>query len=100
MVEWHSRRHVSSTETPCGPGTGCHLTDRPDAPWYRRRRSDFFLSARLRSRTVHLGIHAAATPDKPAYIMAATGETITYRQLEEDSSRIAHLMRSAGINPG
>ena len=49
---------------------------------------------------MHIGIHAATTPDKPAYIMAGTGETITYRQLEEDSNRIAHLLRSAGIEQG
>jgi long-chain acyl-CoA synthetase len=26
--------------------------------------------------------HAQATPDKPAYIMAGTGETVTYGELD------------------
>ena len=49
---------------------------------------------------MHIGTHSALTPDKPAYVMAGTGETITYRQLDEDSNRIAHLLRSAGIQLG
>jgi long-chain acyl-CoA synthetase len=44
--------------------------------------------------------HAAATPDKPAYIMADTGETITYRQLEERSNQVAQMLRALGLTPG
>ena len=36
------------------------------------------------------------TPDKPAYIMAASGETVTYRQLDERSNRVAQLFRALG----
>jgi long-chain acyl-CoA synthetase len=49
---------------------------------------------------VHPGLHASSSPDKPAIIMASTGETITYQQFEEDSNRVAHLFRRAGLNHG
>jgi acyl-CoA synthetase (AMP-forming)/AMP-acid ligase II len=49
---------------------------------------------------VYPAVHAAATPDKPAYIMATSGETVTYAELEADSNRIAHLFRNAGLKPG
>jgi long-chain acyl-CoA synthetase len=46
---------------------------------------------------MHPYIHAQKHPDKPAYIMASTGETVTYRQLDEQSNRIAQLFRSLGL---
>ena len=46
------------------------------------------------------GQHAESFPDKPAYIMADSGETVTYRQLDERSNRCAHLLRSLGLVPG
>ncbi|MBS0220285.1 MAG: AMP-binding protein [Proteobacteria bacterium] len=46
---------------------------------------------------MHPYIHAQQHPDKPAYIMAASGETVTYRQLDEQSNRIAQLLRSLGL---
>jgi long-chain acyl-CoA synthetase len=49
---------------------------------------------------MHPYIHARKTPDKPAYIMAASGATVTYRQLDEQSNRIAQLFRSLGLKPG
>ncbi len=49
---------------------------------------------------MHPSIHAKNTPDKPAYIMAASGETVTYRQLDERSNQIANLLRSIGLKPG
>src|SRR3954464_15934056 len=48
---------------------------------------------------MHPYIHAQTNPQKPAYIMAATGETVTYRQLDEQSNRIAQLFRSLGLKP-
>jgi acyl-CoA synthetase (AMP-forming)/AMP-acid ligase II len=45
-------------------------------------------------------IHARETPDKPAYVMAGTGETVTYRQLDERSNRCAQLLWDAGLRPG
>jgi fatty-acyl-CoA synthase len=44
--------------------------------------------------------HAEATPDKPAYVMARTGEAVTYRQLTDRSRRAAHLMRDLGATHG
>jgi long-chain acyl-CoA synthetase len=49
---------------------------------------------------MHPSHHAKTNPDKPAYIMAGTGETVTYRQLDERSNQTAHLFRSLGLNPG
>jgi acyl-CoA synthetase (AMP-forming)/AMP-acid ligase II len=46
------------------------------------------------------GAYAATTPDKPAYIMASTGEVVTYRQLDDAANRLSQLFRSAGLQPG
>ncbi|GAA3206270.1 acyl-CoA synthetase [Nonomuraea helvata] len=46
------------------------------------------------------GAIAAVTPDKPAVIMAGSGRIITYRELDEESNRLAHLFRAAGLRPG
>jgi long-chain acyl-CoA synthetase len=36
-------------------------------------------------------------PDRAAFIMAGSGETVTYAELEARSNRLAHLMRSLGL---
>ncbi len=41
-----------------------------------------------------------STRDKPAYIMAGSGETVTFRQLNERSNQLAHAFRANGLNPG
>jgi acyl-CoA synthetase (AMP-forming)/AMP-acid ligase II len=46
------------------------------------------------------GLHAATTPDKPAVVMAATGETVTYRQLNDRSNQLAQLFWDAGLRFG
>ena len=46
---------------------------------------------------MHPFIHAKTTPDKPAIIVAETGETRTYRQLDEASNQVAHLFRQHGL---
>ena len=43
------------------------------------------------------GRHAERRADQPAVIMAGSGETITYRELEARSNRLAHLLRAAGL---
>ncbi|MEV7006923.1 acyl-CoA synthetase [Streptosporangium sp. NPDC051022] len=43
---------------------------------------------------------AAVSPDKPAVIMASSGRVVTYRELEEESNRLAHLFRAAGLTAG
>lgn len=48
----------------------------------------------------HPSIHAAANPDKPAVVMAGSGETVTYGELEARSNRCAHLFRSLGLQHG
>ena len=49
---------------------------------------------------MHPSIHAKTSPDKPAYIMAGTGETVTFGELDARSNQGAHLFRSLGINAG
>lgn len=49
---------------------------------------------------MHPYIHAQKTPDKPAYIMASTGEMVTYRQLDERSNQGAQLFRKLGLKVG
>lgn len=49
---------------------------------------------------MHPSHFAAVTPDKPALIMARTGEITTFRQMDEASNRAAHLLRSLGLKPG
>ncbi len=44
--------------------------------------------------------HAKATPDKPAYIMAGSGETVTFGELEARSNQLAHAFRDMGLNAG
>ncbi len=43
------------------------------------------------------GIHAKAQPDHPAFIMASTGETVSYAELDARSNRLAHLLRQQGL---
>ena len=44
--------------------------------------------------------HALTRPDHPAFVVADTGEQLTYRELDEGSNRIAQLLRSRGLVPG
>jgi acyl-CoA synthetase (AMP-forming)/AMP-acid ligase II len=46
------------------------------------------------------GTHAAQNPDKPAVVVASTGEVITYAQLDDEANRIARLFHDAGLRPG
>ena len=43
------------------------------------------------------GKQAAANPGKTAFIMAETGETVSYGELEARSNRLAHLFRASGL---
>ena len=43
------------------------------------------------------GKYASLHPDRPAVIMAGSGETITYGALEARSNRLAHLLRARGL---
>src|SRR5262249_36722969 len=44
------------------------------------------------------GKHARLRPLQPAFIMAATGEAVTYRELDRRSNRLAQLFRKRGLN--
>uniref|UniRef100_UPI0038B29A34 AMP-binding protein n=1 Tax=Staphylococcus aureus TaxID=1280 RepID=UPI0038B29A34 len=46
------------------------------------------------------GNFVQSTPDKPAVIRPATGESITYRELDERSTQLARYFRSVGAKPG
>jgi long-chain acyl-CoA synthetase len=43
------------------------------------------------------GLHAVTRPSQPAIVMAGSGETVTYRELEARSNRLAHLLRAVGL---
>ena len=43
--------------------------------------------------------HAAARPDHPAIIMASTGETVTYGEMDAYANRFAQLLRARGFAP-
>jgi acyl-CoA synthetase (AMP-forming)/AMP-acid ligase II len=46
------------------------------------------------------GAYVAEHGDHVAYVMAGSGETVTYRELHERACRIANLFRSLGLRPG
>ncbi|MGI9295143.1 MAG: acyl-CoA synthetase [Pseudomonadales bacterium] len=48
----------------------------------------------------HISTTAATHPNKPAIIMANSGEVITYQTLDERSNQGAQLLRSLGIQAG
>src|SRR5436190_1863844 len=49
---------------------------------------------------MYVGTVAARTPDKPACVMATSGEVLTYRQLDDRSMQLAQLLHRAGLRPG
>ena len=50
--------------------------------------------------TLHPTAHARATPDKAAYVMAGSGEVVTYAQLDARANQGARLIRSLGLGRG
>ncbi|OBA40047.1 MULTISPECIES: acyl-CoA synthetase [Gordonia] len=46
------------------------------------------------------GTIAASTPDKAAVVDAATGTTLTYRELDDNSARLANHLDELGLRPG
>jgi len=49
---------------------------------------------------MHPKIHARTHPDRAAYIMAGSGEAVTYAQLDARSNQGAQLFRSLGLKTG
>ena len=43
------------------------------------------------------GLQARIRPQQPAFIMAQSGETVTYAELERRSNRLAHFLRANGL---
>ncbi|MFO1116193.1 MAG: AMP-binding protein [Beijerinckiaceae bacterium] len=43
------------------------------------------------------GVYASRLADSPAIVMASSGETITYGELEARENRLAHLFRARGL---
>src|ERR1700710_555143 len=46
---------------------------------------------------MYTGKHAHLRPLQPAFIMADSGEAVTYAELEARSNRLAHLLRNRGL---
>ncbi|MCT2557741.1 acyl-CoA synthetase [Tsuneonella sp. YG55] len=44
--------------------------------------------------------HARTRPDHPAVIMAGSGETMTFGEMDRAANRFAHLLRSRGLGAG
>lgn len=66
----------------------------------RRRRDEKAAAAANGRDILHPHLHARAYPDKAAIIMAGSGETITYRELDDRSNQGAQLFRSLGLKRG
>jgi long-chain acyl-CoA synthetase len=48
--------------------------------------------------TMHPSVHAKTHPEKPAVIIAETGETVTYAELDAQSNRAAQFFRSRALH--
>lgn len=46
------------------------------------------------------GAWAARTPDKPAVVIAETGESISYAELDDVANRLSQLFHQSGLRPG
>ncbi|MCZ6871699.1 MAG: AMP-binding protein [Gammaproteobacteria bacterium] len=49
---------------------------------------------------MHPGTIAAESPDRIAYVMAESGQSVTYRELNDASNQGAQLFRALGLAPG
>jgi long-chain acyl-CoA synthetase len=48
---------------------------------------------------MYTGKHVHLRPQQPAFIMANSGEAVTYAELEARNNRLAHLFRRRGMKP-
>ena len=46
------------------------------------------------------GVIARSTPDKPAVIMAGSGRSLTYRELDDHSADLAAALHGLGLRKG
>jgi len=49
---------------------------------------------------MHPTIHASQRPDHPAIIMAGSGRSVSFGEMDAAANRVAQLFRSKGIGPG
>ena len=49
---------------------------------------------------MYAGHYVEQHPDRPAFIMASTGEEVTHAELEARANRLAHALRDHGLAPG
>ena len=54
----------------------------------------------LRDYKMYPGALAKKYADRPAFIMASTGETVTYKEFEARSNQLAHFFRREGLKKG
>src|SRR5207249_44324 len=54
----------------------------------------------LGSRPMYPGAHAEKNPDKVAYVMAGSGEAVTFKELDDRSNQLAQLLYARGLRPG
>jgi len=52
------------------------------------------------SLDLYPGGWAAKTPDRPAIIMAESGATVSYAELDDAANRLSQVFRNAGFQPG
>jgi long-chain acyl-CoA synthetase len=50
--------------------------------------------------SLHPSWHAKTHPEKPACIMAGSGQVLTYRELEDRSNQVAQMFRALGLVAG
>lgn len=46
------------------------------------------------------GSYAASAPNRPAVVMAGSGKSLTYRELDNNSARLASALHALGLRPG
>src|SRR5246127_4993047 len=46
------------------------------------------------------GKYAASAPNRPAVVMAGSGKTVTYRELDDNSARLASALHALGLRHG
>lgn len=46
------------------------------------------------------GTYAASAPDRRAVVMAGSGRSLTYRELDHNSGQVAAALRALGVQPG
>ena len=59
-----------------------------------------FTTDRIYCLFMYPGTFAATTPDKPAIIMAGSGDTLTYAELDARSNQLAQYWHSTGLREG